>query len=66
MRKPNRVATVNDFLHAVAIAGVLAVSTIGVSDELFSLRDQDALAMAVRVTSTASIAIGTPFVQASQ
>jgi hypothetical protein len=66
MRKFKSIATVNDVLHAVAIAAVLAVSAIGVSDELFSLGDEAQLGMAVRVASAVSVAIGTPFVQPSR
>lgn len=56
-------ATVNDFLHAVVIFGVLAVSVVGVSSELFNFRSETALAIASNAVAEASFAIGTPFVQ---
>lgn len=56
-------ATVNDFLHAVVIFGVFAVSAIGLSGELFSFRSETALSIATNSIAEASIAIGTPFVQ---
>ena len=65
MHKSTSVVTVSDVLHAVVIAGVLSVSAIGVSDELFSPSDDARLAMAVRVTTAASIALDTPLVQPS-
>lgn len=60
---PDRsIATLNDFLHAIVMAGALIVGTIAVSVEV-GVRAEAALAVVERVALQASVAIGTPFVQ---
>ncbi len=55
MKLTSSLATINDFMHAVVISGALAVTAIGLSDELFSFRGEGALAVVASAVTGASL-----------
>jgi hypothetical protein len=58
MKDRNGFTSINDFLHAVVLCGVLVVPALGLSDELFSFRGADALAIVASAVTGASVAYG--------
>lgn len=56
MKLKNSLATINDLMHAVVISGALAVSAIGLADELFSSPGEGALAVVAAAVTGASLA----------
>ncbi len=56
MGQKSSLATLNDFMHAVVISGALAVTALGLFDELFSFRGEDVLTVAASAVSGASLA----------
>ena len=61
---------INDLLHAVVIAGALILSTLGLADELFSVRSERVLAVTAYALAVACsdlrIGAGTAFVGSGQ
>ncbi len=55
MKLKSSLATINDFMHAVVISGALAVTALGLSDELFSFRGEGALAVVASAVTGASL-----------
>ena len=66
MKRKSSLATINDFMHAVVISGALAVSALGLSDELFSFSREDVLAVAASAVTGASLAYAATLSQPSQ
>ena len=58
MKNKSSLAAVSDFLHAVVVCAVLAISTLALSDELSSFPAEDALALAASAVMGASAAYG--------
>ena len=55
MKHGSSLSTINDFMHAVVISGALAISALGLSDELFSFRGEGALAVVASAVTGASL-----------
>ena len=66
MKHRGSFATINDFMHAVVISGALAVSALGLSDELFSFRGEDVLTVAASAIAGASVAYAAMLAQTSR
>ena len=66
MKRNSSLAKINDFMHAVVISGALAVSALGLSDELFSFSREDVLAVAASAVTGASLAYAATLSQPSQ
>jgi len=56
MKLKSSLAPINDFLHAVVISGALAITALGLSDELFSFRGEGTLAVVASAVTGASLA----------
>lgn len=56
MKRKSSLATVNDLMHAIVISGALAVSAVGLSDELLSFRGEGVLAVVASAVTGASLA----------
>ncbi len=59
----SNLAAVNDFLHAAIVCAVLAVSALGLSDELAGIDGKDVLAVAVSAVEGASVAYAATLTQ---
>ena len=57
--------TINDLMHAVVIAGALVLSALGLADELFNLRSERVLAVAVYAIAVASVTYAAVLAQPS-
>jgi hypothetical protein len=66
MKRNSSLARINDLMHAVVISGALAVSALGLSDELFSSRGDGALAVVASAVTGASLAYAATVSQPSQ
>jgi len=66
MKRNSSLARINDFMHAVVISGALAVSALGLSDELSSFRGEGALAVVASAVTGASLAYAATVSQPSQ
>lgn len=66
MKHKNTFATINDFMHAVVISSALVVTAFGLSDELFSFRGEDVLAVVASAATGASLAYAATLSQPSQ
>ena len=56
MKLTSSLETINDFMHAVVISCALAVTALGLSDELSGFRGDGALAVAASAVTGASLA----------
>ncbi len=65
MNRNSSLARINDFMHAVVISGALAISALGLSDELFSSREGPLAVVASAVTG-ASLAYAATVSQPSE
>lgn len=65
MKQQSSFATINDLMHAVVISGALVVTALGLSDELFSFRGEDVLAVAASAIAGASLAYAAMLAQPS-
>ena len=66
MEHKSSLATINDFMHAAVLSGVLFVTAFGLSDELFSFRGEDVLAVVASAVTGASLAYAATLAQPSQ
>ena len=66
MKLKGSLATINDLMHAVVISGALAVTALGLSEELFSSRGEGALAVVASAVTGASLAYAATVSQPSQ
>ena len=66
MKLKSSLETINDFMHAVVISGALAVTALGLSDELFSFRGDGAVAIVASAVTGASLAYAATASQPSQ
>ncbi len=66
MQHRSTFATINDVLHAVVISGALAVTALGLSEELFAVRVEDVLAVAAAAIAGASVAYAAMLAQTSR
>lgn len=66
MKQKSSLATLNDLMHAIVISGALAVSAVGLSDELFSSRGDGVLAVVASAVTGASLAYAALVSQPSQ